>query len=126
MMGGIPNYFQPFGPPHSSFTGRVETISKLIVKIILHMKKHRIDTVTIDRRKVSPKPRITPGYVMRSLPNLPCIYGTTQLPSIDNLVFSRFKESNFHFTRHSRSEKIAVKRIQPLQLDHGTLDSIVE
>jgi cation diffusion facilitator CzcD-associated flavoprotein CzcO len=98
MMGGIPNYFQPFGPPHTSFTRRVETISKHIVKIIQHMREHGIDMVRIERKTVEQKPRITPNYIMRDLPDLPAIYGTMEIPTIDNLLFFRFRESDYVFS----------------------------
>jgi len=98
MMGGIPNYFQPFGPPHSSFTRRVEVISRLIVKIILYMQKHDLDKVLVERRMIEKKPRITPNYVMRSLAELPVMYGTTELPSIDNLFYYSFRKKNYIFS----------------------------
>ena len=97
-MGGIPNYFQPFGPPHTSFTRRVETISKHIVKIILHMQEHGLDTVRIERKQVRQKPRITPNYIMRDLSELPAIYGTMEIPTIDNLLFFHFRESDYIFS----------------------------
>lgn len=98
MMGGIPNYFQPFGPPHTSFTRRIETVSKLIVKIMLHMRKHDLKTVSIDRRQVEKVPRITPNYIMRDIASLPAFHGTLELPSIDNLFFSRFRKNDYRFT----------------------------
>ena len=98
MMGGIPNYFQPFGPPHTSFTRRVETISKHIVKIILHMREHGLDMVKIERKQVRQKPRITPNYIMRDLSELPAIYGTMEIPTIDNLLFFRFKVNDYIFS----------------------------
>ena len=107
MMGGIPNYFQPFGPPHTSFTRRVETISKHIVKIIQHMQENGYGRIEIKRKRVKQKPRITPGYIMRDLPKLPAIYGTMELPTIDNILFYRFKEDDYIFTGSgfSRSDK---------------------
>jgi fatty acid desaturase len=98
MMGGIPNYFQPFVAPHSSFTRRVEVVSRLIVKIIRYMRKHQLDRVSIERKKVEKVPRITPNYVMRNLDRLPAIYGTFELPSIDSLLFFRFRKSNYTFS----------------------------
>ena len=97
-MGDIPNYFQPFGPPHTSFTRRVETISKHIVKIILHMREHGLDMVKIERKQVRQKPRITPNYIMRDLSELPAIYGTMEIPTIDNLLFFRFKVNDYIFS----------------------------
>jgi monooxygenase len=97
MMGGIPNYFQPFGPPHTSFTRRIETISGLIVKIIRHMRKHELQQVSIARKTVPMRPRITPNYVLRNLTNLPAFYGSLELPSIDNLLFFRFRPKSYQF-----------------------------
>lgn len=98
MMGGIPNYFQPFGPPHTSFTRRIETVSKHIVKIIQYMQENGLDTVKINRKNVKQVPRITPNYIMRDLSRLPAFYGTTELPSIDNLLFYRFRKSDYIFS----------------------------
>jgi monooxygenase len=107
MMGGIPNYFQPFGPPHTSFTRRVETISKHIVKIMQYMQENSYDRIEIKRKQVKQTPRITPGYIMRDLPKLPAIYGTMELPTIDNILFYRFKASDYIFSGSglSTSEK---------------------
>jgi monooxygenase len=98
MMGGIPNYFQPFGPPHTSFTRRIETVSRHIVKIMLHMRKHQLETVSIARKQVEKVPRITPGYIMRNLEALPAFYGTLELPTIDNLFFYRFRARDYLFS----------------------------
>jgi monooxygenase len=98
MMGGIPNYFQPFGPPHTSFTRRVETISKHIAKLIVHMRNHQLDRVEIDRKSVPQRPKITPNYIMRDLEKLPAIYGTMELPTIDNWLFYRFRKKSYKFS----------------------------
>jgi monooxygenase len=98
MMGGIPNYFQPFVAPHSSFTRRVEVVSRLVVKIIRYMQRHKLGAVCIKRKKVVKTPRITPNYVMRNLDQLPAIYGTFELPSIDSLLFFHFRKSNYTFS----------------------------
>jgi len=98
MMGGIPNYFQPFGPPHTSFTRRIETISRLIVKIIQYMDKNHLDTVQIERKPVEQAPRITPNYIMRDISKLPAFYGSKELPSIDNLFFYHFRVGNYVFS----------------------------
>lgn len=97
MMGGIPNYFQPFVAPHSSFTRRVEDVSRLIVKVIRYMHRRSLTRVWIERKRIEQKPRITPGYVVRNLGKLPAIYGTLELPSIDRLLFFHFRKSNFNF-----------------------------
>jgi cation diffusion facilitator CzcD-associated flavoprotein CzcO len=104
MMGGIPNYFQPFGPQHTSFTRRIETVSKHIVKIILHMHKHQLNTVAIERKPITKVPRITPNYVMRNLNALPAFYGTLELPSIDNLLFYHFRQRDYHFSNSALPE----------------------
>lgn len=80
------------------FTRRVETVSKHIVKIILHMRKHDLNTVSIARRQVEKVPRITPNYIMRNLALLPAFHGTLELPSIDNLFFYRFRKNDYFFT----------------------------
>lgn len=112
MMGGIPNYFHPFGPPHSSFTGRVEVIAKLIVKMIKSMEKRNLVTVGVARRKVVRRPRITPGYVMRNLEKLPVIYGTAQLPTIDNILFYRFSGLEVGFTRAAPAKAGATENVR--------------
>ena len=104
MMGGIPNYFQPFGPPHTSFTRRIETVSRHIVKIMSHMRKHQLDRVSIARQPVDKVPRITPSYIMRNLEALPAFYGTLELPSIDNPFFYHFKPSDYLFSGGVLSE----------------------
>ena len=106
MMGGIPNYFQPFGPPHTSFTRRVETVSKHIVKIILHMRKQNLDTVSIARKQVEKTPRITPNYIMRDLPTLPAFYGTLELPTLDNLFFYRFRARDYNFSGGIKADSV--------------------
>lgn len=98
MLGGIPNYFQPFGASHTSWTQRIEVISKLIIKIILHMRKRKLDTVIIERKKVKNNPKITPNYVLRNLSKLPAIYGTLELPSIDNFTFHFLRKNSFKFS----------------------------
>jgi cation diffusion facilitator CzcD-associated flavoprotein CzcO len=105
MMGGIPNYFQPFGPPHSSFTRRVEAVSRLIVTIIQHMNSKGYASVEIPRTRVPQTPRITPSYVMRELPNLPAFYGTTELPTIDNLLFFHFRAKDYRFSTIQESSE---------------------
>lgn len=101
MMGGIPNYFQPFGAPHTSFTRSVETVSSLITRIIRHMQKEELDTVEISRKDIEQRPRITPHYIMRRIDELPAFYGTLQLPSIDNLFLLRFREKDYLFSKRN-------------------------
>ena len=99
MMGGIPNYFQPFGPSHTSFTGRIEAIARLVVRILEYMRSEQYDRVSIERLPIAQRPRIKPGYVMRSLHRLPATYGSLELPSIDNLWALRFRPRDYRFTR---------------------------
>jgi monooxygenase len=105
MMGGIPNYFQPFGPSHTSFTRRIETVSKLVARIILYMRNQRYEKVEIERKRVPQQPKITPNYIMRDLSKLPAIYGTLELPTIDNWLYFRFRKSNFKFSGQSAEVK---------------------
>jgi monooxygenase len=106
MMGGIPNYFQPFGPPHTSFTRRIEMACRLIARIVCHMRRHALSTVMVQRRRIDKAPRITPGYVMRNLSSLPVIYGSLQIPSIDNFFCFRFRRREYCFS--NESEKASV------------------
>jgi hypothetical protein len=62
------------------------------------MQESGYDKVEIKRKQVKQKPRITPGYIMRDLPKLPAIYGTMELPTIDNIMFYRFKEGDYIFS----------------------------
>ena len=119
MMGGIPNYFQPFGPPHTSFTRRVERVCELIARIVSYMECCALDTVRIPRRLVGKKPRITPGYVMRRLAQLPVIYGTFQLPSIDNWLFFRFRVRDYEFTRQPSPSSVEVRAGSTVKDAHG-------
>ena len=73
MMGGIPNYFQPIGTWHTSWTQRSEVVSSLIAKIIAHMKSGNLDKVQIDRKKVDKKNSISPNYIKRNLSKIPVL-----------------------------------------------------
>lgn len=97
MVGGIPNYFHPMGSWHSAWTQRLEPNLRLAVRIMRHMRKRGLGVVSIPRRELPPAPGITPNYVMRALSTLPRLHGTSDLPSIDNLVASRFRAANFSF-----------------------------
>ena len=97
MLGGVPNYFHPFGVVHATWTQRIERVAKLITRIIGHMRKHCLDTVMVERRSVRQTPRITPNYIMRNLSGLPAIYGTLEIPSIDNLFCLSFRRRDFCF-----------------------------
>ena len=98
MMGGVPNYFQPVGVWHSAWTQRSETATKFAVKIMRYMAKRGLHKVCIDRdASVRYTPTITPNYIMRRLPLMPRLYGTYELPSVDNLLSYRFEPRAFHF-----------------------------
>ena len=98
MMGGVPNYFQPVGVWHSAWTQRSETATRFAVKIMRYMAKRGLRRVRIDREAgVHYTPAITPNYIMRRLDLMPRLYGTYELPSVDNLLCYRFEPRAFHF-----------------------------
>jgi monooxygenase len=98
MMGGVPNYFQPVGVWHSAWTQRSETATRFAVKIMRYMAKRGMRKVCIDRGEaVQYTPAITPNYIMRHLAGMPRLYGTYELPSLDNLLCYRFEPRAFRF-----------------------------
>lgn len=97
MMGAVPNYFHPVGVWHSAWTQRSETVTRFAIRIMAHMKKNGFRTVTIDRKEVDFAPAITPNYIKRCLPAMPRLYGTYDLPAIDNILSYRFDPRNFNF-----------------------------
>jgi len=97
LVGGIPNYFHPMGSWHSAWTQRLEPVTRLAIKIMLHMRRHGYGAVGIERRELDADPGITPNYVMRCLSTMPRLHGTSNLPSIDNLFAVRFRERDFDF-----------------------------
>jgi monooxygenase len=99
MMGGIPNWFQPFGAQHTSFTRRVEVVTRLMLRILDHMAARGLRTVMVERRDVPYTLRITPNYVTRELGRLPAIYGSFELPSIDGLLRFGFRRRDYLFQR---------------------------
>ena len=123
MMGGIPNYFQPFGTVHTSWTYRIEMVTKLILKIIMHMDRNKLKTVSIDRKFVPPRPKIIPNYIKRSLSELPAFYGTFELPSIDKWLFYSFRKKNYKFSGGSvaATSKHSYRSIAPLPLEFRKL-----
>ena len=98
MVGGIPNYFHPMGSWHSAWTQRLEPVTRFAIRIIAHMKKRGLGSVSIARREVDAAPGITPNYVMRCASTLPRLHGTSNLPSIDNLFANRFNPGSFNFS----------------------------
>ena len=97
MLGGVPNYFQPFGTVHSAWTQSLEPGVALAIKIMRYMNKHGYRKVSIDPVDVDWKPGITPNYIMRAIGRLPHAYGTFELPSLDRLFSYHFKPSAFTF-----------------------------
>jgi hypothetical protein len=75
-----------------------------VVKIIRHMQDRQLTRVSIPRRMVPPRPRITPNYVMRKIDSLPAFHGNLELPTIDNLLFYRFNPGEYHFRQKQISE----------------------
>ena len=98
MVGGIPNYFHPMGSWHSAWTQRLEPVTRFAIRIIAHMKKRGLGSVSVERREVDAAPGITPNYVMRCASTLPRLHGTSNLPSIDNLFANRFNPGSFNFS----------------------------
>jgi len=98
MMGGVPNYFQPVGVWHSAWTQRSETATRFAVKIMRHMKENGYRSVRVDREGVRYTPAITPNYIVRCLARMPRLYGTYELPSLDNLLCYRFNPRRFKFS----------------------------
>ncbi len=98
MMGAVPNYFQPVGVWHSAWTQRSETATRFAIKIMTYMKRNGFRTVSIERKDVECSPGITPNYIKRCLSSMPRLYGTYNLPSIDNIVSYRFHPGSFKFS----------------------------
>ena len=98
MMGGVPNYFHPFGAWHTAWTQRSETVTRFAVKIMAYMRKNGFRTVSIDRKDVDFAPSLTPSYIKRCLSMMPKFYGTYDLPSIDNILSYRFDPRSFNFS----------------------------
>lgn len=97
MMGGVPNYFQPVGVWHSAWTQRSEASTRFALKIMKHMASQGLRRVSIEREEVQYMPTITPNYLMRDLPVLPRLYGSFELPSLDNLFRYRFAPRKLNF-----------------------------
>jgi len=97
MMGGIPNYFHPAGVWHSAWTERSERTAQFAIRIIEHMRSRGLRSVSIERRHVEAFTAIQPGYVTR-YPNMPRLYGTFELPSVDNVLSFHFSPGHFQFS----------------------------
>ena len=51
--------------------------------------------MSIDRKEVEYTPALTPNYIMRCFSELPRLYGTHELPSIDGIFSYRFNPADF-------------------------------
>ena len=98
MLGGVPNYFHPFGTVHSAWTQSLEPAIRLAIRIMSYMKKNDLRAVAVERKEVDFTPAIMPGYMKRHLQELPKPYGTFELPAIDNLVSYRFDPRAYRFS----------------------------
>ena len=86
LVGGIPNYFHPMGSWHSAWTQRSEPLTRLAIRIMRYMERRGYGSVYVERKDLPAAPGITPNYVLRSLATMPRLEGTSNLPSIDNLL----------------------------------------
>ena len=99
LLGGIPNYFHPMGfMALRAGPQRCEPLTRLAVRIMMHMKSHNLAVVSVPRRDIECRPGITPNYVIRTLATIPRLEGTTNLPSIDNIFCTRFRAAAYHFS----------------------------
>ena len=97
MMGSIPNYFQPSGCFHCSWTQRIEHLSRLIVRVIVHMRDRSYSRVWVDRKEVPFRPVFRPNFLMREK-HLPRPYGLTELPTLEQLLsFHLITSRELHF-----------------------------
>ena len=74
-----------------------------MVKIIQYMEKRGFESISIARRSVVTRPSITPAYVMRKLDELSVFHGILELPSINNLLFYRFRPGDYRFSGNASS-----------------------
>ena len=98
MLGGVPNYFHPFGAWHTAWTQRSETVTRFAIRIMAYMQAKGFRAVSIDRRDIGFTPPLTSNYIKRCLAMMPRFYGTYDLPAIDNLVSYRFNPRSFKFS----------------------------
>lgn len=105
MMGGIPNFFQPVGTLHTTWTQRAEVVAGLIVKIIRHMKRRGLGSVAIERKQVPFRASLTANYIMRQWRDHPAVYGAWELPSVDRFLFYTFRSREYTFTPSVESAK---------------------
>jgi cation diffusion facilitator CzcD-associated flavoprotein CzcO len=97
MVGGVPNYFHPFGAWHTAWTETSETATRFGIKIMTYMRRRGLGTVSIDRKDVEFAPPLTANYIKRAQSSMPKFYGSYNLPMIDKILSYRFKPSSFTF-----------------------------
>jgi len=98
MMGGVPNYFHPFGAVHSAWTQSTEAMTRYAIDVMLRVRDEGRRGVCVPRRELWSAPRILPGYVQRSLSRLPRLYGNWGLPTLDNVLSYRFDARELRFS----------------------------
>jgi cation diffusion facilitator CzcD-associated flavoprotein CzcO len=99
LLGGVPNYFHPFGTVHSAWTQSLEPGIRLAVRIMHYMRRHDWREVSVPRKDIEATPAILPNYIKRALDDLPRAYGTCELPSLDNLFSYGLRARDFKFVR---------------------------
>lgn len=101
MLGGVPNYFHPFGAWHTAWTQRSETVMRFAIRIMAYMQANGFRGVSVPQSNVGFTPPLTSSYIKRSLASMPRFYGTYDLPAIDNLVSYRFDPRAFIFSKET-------------------------
>ncbi|GAB3009892.1 flavin-containing monooxygenase [Mycobacterium bourgelatii] len=75
MLSGIPNMAYTVGYTNASWTLKADLVSEFVCRLLNHMDANGFDTVVVDRPgpDVEERPfmEFTPGYVLRSLDELP-------------------------------------------------------
>ncbi|MCZ6894273.1 MAG: hypothetical protein O7H40_09530, partial [Gammaproteobacteria bacterium] len=99
LLGGVPNYFHPFGTVHSAWTQSLEPGIRLAVRIMHYMRRHDWREVSVPRKDIEATPAILPNYIKRALDDMPRAYGTFELPSLDNLFSYGLRARDFKFVR---------------------------
>jgi cation diffusion facilitator CzcD-associated flavoprotein CzcO len=92
MVGSVPNYFQPSGCFHCSWTQRVEEVSRMIASVIVYMRKTGRDRVWVNRKKVPFYAVFNPNFLLREK-HLPRPYGLLELPTLDHFLSFRLRSS---------------------------------
>jgi cation diffusion facilitator CzcD-associated flavoprotein CzcO len=100
MLGGVPNYFQPFGCFDCSWTGRIERICAFTTKIIEKMYKSGSTKLLVPRKDVPFDHVFTPNYIKRNKAT-PRPYGLWNNPTMDFLFsfhIATCKELKFFYS----------------------------